>query len=78
MLVGNGDTLSSDGDHLFSTITRSLPATSIAVQARERRGVKERLLCYSLQKSFLLFFVGVDELMYFFIMYSFKILSHIL
>jgi len=54
LLVGNGDTLSSDGDHLFSTI--SLPATSIAVQTREMRGVKERLVCYSLQKSFLLLF----------------------
>jgi hypothetical protein len=73
--VGNDDTLGSDGDHLFSTI--SLPATSRAVQTRERRGVKERLVCYSLQKLFLLFFMWDDELMYFF-MYSFKILSHIL
>lgn len=61
--MGNGDTLSSDGDHLFSTI--SLPTTSVAVQARGRRGVKGRLVCYSLQKSFLLFFVCDDELMYF-------------
>lgn len=61
--MGNGDTLSSDGDHLFST--SSFPTTSIAVQARERRGVKERLVCYSLQKSFLLFFMWDDELVYF-------------
>jgi hypothetical protein len=61
--VGNGDKLSSDGDHLFNTI--SLPATSIAVQARERRGVKERRVCYTLQKSFLLFFMCDDELKYF-------------
>ena len=60
--MGNDDTVSSDGDHLFSTI--SLPAASIAVQARERRGVKERLACYSLQKSVLLFFIWDDELMY--------------
>lgn len=62
--MGNDDTLGSDGDRLFSTI--SLPATSRAVQTRERRGVKERLLCYSLQKSFLLFFMWDDEVMVFF------------
>jgi hypothetical protein len=62
LLVGNGDTLSSDGDYLFCTIR--LPATSTSEQAREKRGVKGRLVYYSLQKSLLLFVMWDCDLMF--------------